>query len=119
MPSLLTCKAYDTSVTPKKDIVFKQIVSVAPLSIAEDFDLIGEKISFGECGIFIDGCDCCFIADIKGWDSRGVDSPTQEVSLAGPQEAFAESIMTNLALVRKILKNPKLTATNIPVGKNK
>lgn len=117
MRSLLTCKAYDTSVTPKKDIVFKQIVSVAPLSIAEDFDLIGEKISFGECGIFIDGCDCCFIADIKGWDSRGVDSPTQEVSLAGPQEAYAESIMTNLALVRKILKNPKLTATNIPVGK--
>lgn len=73
MRSLLTCKAYDTSVTPKKDIVFKQIVSVAPLSIAEDFDLIGEKTLLVNAVSLLDGCDCCFIADIKGWDSRGVD----------------------------------------------
>ncbi len=117
MRSLLTCRAYDTVSTPKKDIITERIISVAPLSVADDYEFVGERVSFGECGIFVDGCDCCFIADIKGWDARGVDAPTQEVSLVGPQEAFNESIMTNIALIRKILKNPKVTATNIPVGK--
>lgn len=116
MKSLLYCREFDTNNVTKKDIIHKQIISVAPLSIVEDYKQIGEKVSFGECAIFVDGCDCCFIADIKGWDNRGVSTPTQEISLSGPQEAFSESIMTNLALVRKILKNPDVTALNIPVG---
>lgn len=116
MRSLLTCREYDSAERSAKDIIAEQILSVAPLSITESMDFVGERVSYGECAIFVDGCACAFIADIKGWDSRGVDSPTQEISLSGPQEAFNESIMTNLALVRKILKNPNVTATNIPVG---
>ncbi|MCI5893582.1 MAG: spore germination protein, partial [Clostridiales bacterium] len=116
MRSLLTCKEYDAAERPPKDIIAEQILAVAPLTVTESMDYVGERVSYGECAIFVDGCGCAFVADIKGWDSRGVDSPTQEISLSGPQEAFNESIMTNLALVRKILKNPNVTATNIPVG---
>ena len=116
MRSLLTCKEYDAAERPRKDIIAEQILAVAPLTVTESMDYVGERVSYGECAIFVDGCGCAFVADIKGWDSRGVDSPTQEISLSGPQEAFNESIMTNLALVRKILKNPNVTATNIPVG---
>lgn len=116
MTSLLFCKEHDTTSVSKQDILYKQILSVAPLSIINDYQSVGERVSFGECAIFVDGCNCCFLADIKGWDNRGVSSPTQEISLSGPQEAFSESLMTNLALVRKILKNPNVTALNIPVG---
>lgn len=117
MRSLLTCKEYDCTDNQIKDIILKQILSVAPVSTTESLEYVGERVSFGECAIFVDGCKCAFIADIKSWDSRGVDTPMQEISLSGPQEAFNESVMTNLALVRKILKNPHVTATNIPVGR--
>ncbi len=117
MRSLLTCREYDCLENPAEDIILKQILSVAPVSKSESLEYIGERVSYGECAIFVDGCECAFIADIKGWDSRGVDTPMQEISLSGPQEAFNESIMTNLALVRKILKDPHVTATNIPVGR--
>lgn len=116
MRSLLTCREYDSANQPARDIIKERILSVAPLNITEDMSYVGERVSYGECAIFVDGCNCAFVADIKSWDSRGVDAPTQEISLSGPQEAFNESIMTNLALVRKILKNPNVTAKNIPVG---
>ncbi len=116
MRSLLTCAEFDTGETSRRSVVTERIIAVAPLSIITDYSEVGQKVSFGDCAIFIDGCGCCFSADVKGWDSRGVDAPSQEVSLTGPQESFAESIMTNIALVRKILRSPNTTAWNIPVG---
>lgn len=104
-------------VNARTNLVLKRIVTAGPLSLGDDLKTIAENVSFGECAIFIDGCNRCFSADIKGWSARGVDAPSQEASLAGPQEAFSEIIMTNLALVRKILKNPDVVAENIPVGK--
>lgn len=99
-----------------EDTLFKKIITLAPLTKETDMESAVEKLTFGHCAVFVEGCACCFAADVKGWDSRGVDAPTREASLSGPQEAFNEVIMTNLALIRKILKDPALIAENIKVG---
>lgn len=99
-----------------KDVVFKQLITLAPLSCETDFDKIIEMITFGNCAVFAEGISCAFVADVKGWERRGIDTPENEPSLSGPQEAFNEVIMTNLALIRKILKDPSLVAENIKVG---
>ncbi len=98
------------------DAIFKKLITLAPLSTDTDFASISDKITFGNCLIFVDGCNCAFAADVKGWGTRGVNQPIREASLSGPQEAFNEVIMNNLALIRKILKDPNLIAENIPVG---
>ena len=98
------------------DEVFKRIITLAPLTKEYDLRKVTEMITFGHCVIFIDGSDACFAADVKGWGNRGVNEPLREASLSGPQEAFNEVIMSNLALIRKILKDPNLIAENIKVG---
>ncbi|MEG2669664.1 MAG: spore germination protein [Oscillospiraceae bacterium] len=100
----------------RNDAIYKSLISVAPLSIKTKMSDALAGISFGECAVFVDGCNCMFMADVKGWQSRSVSQPTSEASLTGPQEAFVESIMTNLALVRKILKTPDLVAERTAVG---
>lgn len=105
---------------PKNNIgdnIFKKIISLAPLTKEYDMQKITEMITFGHCVIFAEGCDCCFAADVKGWGNRGVNEPIREATLSGPQEAFNEVIMNNLALIRKILKDPDLIAENIKVGR--
>lgn len=96
--------------------IFDRLIAFGPLTCENDFDKMVELVTFGHCIIFVDGCDCCFSADVKGWESRGVDRPVRESSLSGPQEAFNEIIMQNLALIRKILKDSNLIAENIKVG---
>ncbi len=99
-----------------EDIVYKVLLSQAPNTKQQNMQDVIEAIGFGNCAVFAEGCDCAFVADVKGWSSRSVGRPITEAVLTGPQEAFCESLMPNIALVRKILKDPNLIAENISVG---
>ena len=99
-----------------EDLIHQCIISQAPNSKNSEIKSIIELVGFGNCVIFVDGCSCAFVADIKGWGTRNVGTPLTEAVLSGPQEAFCETVMTNIGLVRKILKDPNLIAENIPVG---
>ncbi len=101
---------------PREKTIFEKLTPLGPLSKTTSFETALEALYFGNCIFFADGCNCAFLADVKNWRGRSVGEPTQEASLSGPQEAFNEVIMTNMALVRKILKTPELMAENIPVG---
>ncbi len=106
------------SPTPQsiEELVYESMIAQAPNSKMDDMKNIIELIGFGNCAVFVDGCSKAFVADIKGWSSRGVERPVAEAVLSGPQEAFTETVMTNIGLVRKILKEPNLIAELIPVG---
>lgn len=101
---------------PRKETIFQKLTPLGPLTMVDAFEPALEALNFGNCIFFADGCDCAFLADVKNWRGRSVSTPNQEASISGPQEAFNEVIMTNMALVRKILKTPALIAENIPVG---
>ncbi len=99
-----------------ENTIYQSVLSQAPNSKMEDMQKIIEAVGFGNCAIFVDGCSCAFVADIKGWMGRGVDRPISEAVLTGPQESFCETLMPNIALIRKILKDPNLIAENLTVG---
>ncbi len=99
-----------------ENIIYECMLSQGPNSKCREFKQIIEFVGFGNTAVFADGCSCAFVADVKGWASRGVDRPVSEAVLTGPQEAFCEKVMTNIGLVRKILKDPNLVAEKIPVG---
>lgn len=101
---------------PREDAVYKKITAFGHLVTAKTFQEAIEAVTFGNCIIFVDGCPCVFVADVKNWGGRSVGEPTQEASLSGPQEAFNEIIMTDIALIRKIMKNADVIAEHIPVG---
>ena len=58
--------------------------------------------------IFIDGCDKCVAFGIQGFDKRSIEEPTSDGNLNGSHEGFIETIRTNISLVRRRLKTPKL-----------
>ena len=100
-----------------ENTVYKSLITQAPLSKADVFSQVIEMVGFGNCAVFIDNIPCAFIADVKGFGGRGIEKPVNEAVLLGPQEAFNEKIMTNIGLIRKILKDKNLIAEKITVGK--
>lgn len=101
----------------EKEYVLQKLVSQNVVSVAKTyFDAI-TKVCFGECGLFIDGIDVCFLADVKGWEKRSVGKPSTEGAILGPQEGFTELIRANTAMLRKTIKDPDLVMENISVGK--
>lgn len=114
----LMAKGFDDIPRHEKleDIIYQCMLTQAPNSKQTEIKSIIEMIGFGNCAVFVDGCACAFVADVKGWSGRGVDRPVSEAVLSGPQEAFCEKVMANIGLIRKILKDPNLIAEKISVG---
>lgn len=98
------------------DELYKCFTTHAEAQIKTDMDDVAEGINFGSCALFVDGVEKCFLFDVKNWEHRTIDKPQNEQSIYGPQEAFAEMMRTNTALVRKILKTEKLVAYGVKIG---
>lgn len=99
------------------DYVKNHILPHNQLKESEEYRKIIDEINFGGCGIFIDGVDIAFAADVKGWEHRTVERPNSEQVVRGPQEGFTEVLRVNTALVRKILKDEDLIVENISIGR--
>jgi spore germination protein KA len=76
-----------------------------------------DMVNFGGCGIYVDGLDVAFAADVKNLPGRGIEKPNTELVIRGAQEGFNENIRNNTALIRKRLKDEDLVAENISLGR--
>ena len=96
--------------------LYKYMTTHSQAQPAQDMDKIADEINFGSCALFVDGTDTAFIFDVRGWEHRNIDKPENEQSVYGPQEAFAEMLRTNTALIRKTIKTEKLIALGCEIG---
>ncbi|MFA4884758.1 MAG: spore germination protein [Desulfotomaculaceae bacterium] len=80
------------------------------------FQDILDAVNYGDTAFFLDGCAEVLLVETKGWEHRGVERPTTEQFVRGPQEAFTETIRANTALLRKAIKSEKLTTEFMVVG---
>ena len=97
--------------------IIEKYISHSQAQANNDFDAICEEINFGSCAVFVDGFSSAFILDVRGWGARQIGKPENEQSIYGPQEAFAEMLRNNTALIRKIIKTEKLIGESIKIGR--
>lgn len=71
------------------------------------YEVVGE-ILYGSTAIIIDGEKEILLIDTKKWETRAVSQPVSENVVRGPREGFNESIITNLSLIRRKIRNPDL-----------
>ena len=83
---------------------------------SKSFDKVISSVTMGNCALFIDTIDTCFICDVKGFEKRSIDSPTNETVIRGSQEAFVENLRTNTSMLRRIVNNENLIIENTTVG---
>lgn len=100
-----------------KEYVSEQLLPHCQVKIEKRYGNIIDTINSGGCALFVNGLAVCFAADVKGWEHRGIERPNNEIVIRGPQEAFNELLRTNIAQVRKRLKDRNLIAEDVSVGK--
>lgn len=67
---------------------------------------IVSSILGGDTALLLEGYDHVLIINSKGWESRGIEEPQSERVVRGPREGFNESLLINISLVRRRIKNP-------------
>lgn len=99
------------------DYIFDCLMPQNSVTKSDKFNDLISGVNSGNCSLFVDTINIGFDIDVKGFKQRSVQSPTNEVVIKGPQEAFVENIRTNTSLIRRIINNENLIIENINVGK--
>ena len=74
------------------------------------------SILSGMTALLIDGYDAAICMDVRTYPARSVDQPEKEKVLRGSKDGFVETIVFNTALIRRRIRDPKLTMELISVG---
>lgn len=69
--------------------------------------IVGSMIN-GDTLFLLEGYAEALIIATKGWQTRQISEPESAKAVRGPREGFTESIMVNLSLTRRKIKNPDL-----------
>ncbi len=66
--------------------------------------------------VMIDQHNKALALNIGGTDKRSITEPSTQTIIRGPKEGFVEDIHTNIGLIRKKIKNPRLIFEKFSVG---
>ncbi|MEX3619488.1 spore germination protein [Paenibacillus glucanolyticus] len=98
------------------DTLKTHIVTDCHLTSTSYFGEIVHEILNSSAAIIIDGLDTAILADVKGGEKRGLESPKTENVVRGPQVGFTEDMQTNLSLLRGRLSTSDLIVESGVVG---
>ena len=100
-----------------KEYILNSLLPQNNVKMQAEFSEIFSGVNSGTCALFVDTLNVAFNIDVKGFSSRAISKPENEVVIRGPQEAFVENLRTNTTLIRRIINNENLIIENIKVGK--
>ena len=84
--------------------------------VVDDVEKAIKFLYSGLVPLIIDGYDGIIIIDCRNYPLRSVDEPSKEKSLRGSKDGFVESMMTNIALIRRRIRDNDLMFKIYSIG---
>lgn len=81
------------------------------------FDDAISSVNIGDCALFIDTISTAYVVDVKGYETRSISEPKNEIVIRGSQESFVEKLRTNTSMLRRMVNNENLIIEDAKVGK--
>ncbi|GMK37922.1 hypothetical protein PCCS19_09760 [Paenibacillus sp. CCS19] len=97
------------------DFLHYYVPAVQVKAVDEWDDMLLEVMS-GASAFYIDGESSALIIDAKAFPSRGPEEPSLERVVRGSRDGFVETLMVNVSLVRRRLRDPMLRYEIVRVG---
>ncbi len=96
----------------------KKYLPYGEIGILRDTDAIVTQLLMGITCLFIDGYDACLTIDCRTYPARSVSEPGKEKVLRGSRDGFVETLIFNTAMIRRRIRDPKLTIEITQAGKS-
>lgn len=102
---------------PLLDRLKNSVLTVGQLQEVDGQDAVLDALMNGYVIILADGLPRGIQISMAGWEQRAVTEPVNQAVIRGPKEAFTENIRVNTALIRRIIKTPKLLLKSQRIGR--
>jgi len=99
-----------------EDYIFNKLLPQNTVKKFSKFSEITKYVNSGDCALFVDTLNIAFVIDVKGFESRTITTPKNEIVVRGSQEAFVEKLRTNTSILRRLINSSELIIENANVG---
>lgn len=86
----------------------KKVIVSSNAAYETNLSKIVSRIIYGDTLFLLEGFNESLIISTQGWKMRSISEPEAAKVTRGPREGFTESIMVNISMVRRKIKNPEL-----------
>jgi len=97
-------------------LFFETYVPAIQVTKTESFDDMLDGVFAGNAALFVDGEGAALIIDAKKFPDRTPEEPSLERVVRGSRDGFVETLMTNVSLIRRRLRDKDLRYELIRVG---
>lgn len=82
-----------------------------------DYDLLIKFVLSGMVALIFDAEEKAIVYDIRKYEKRSIQEPTEENVMKGSKESFIETMRINTALIRRRIRSEKLVVEKLTVGR--
>ena len=65
-----------------------------------------------------EGYDCALLVDTRQYPVRSIEEPGNDKVLRGSRDGFTETMISNLVLIRRRIRDPRLSVQHYSIGKD-
>lgn len=93
-----------------------RLLTSVDISAAQDMDEAVLHALSGDTVLFVDGASQAIVLQTRKWMNRGIPEAASQKSIRGPKESFTETLLFNVALLRRKIKSPALKTEVFKIG---
>lgn len=93
-----------------------QFITFCEVNVSTDCEDIVTSVLMGKTLVLMENVSGAALIDVKSYPARGVEEPADGKVLRGSHDGFVETLLHNTALIRRRIRDPKLTMENHKVG---
>lgn len=114
--SLFTIDNNDREKIDTAEEFIKKNLPYLNAQVIYDIDKTIRSLYSGLVPLIIDGYDGVILIDCRSYPLRSVEEPSKEKSLRGSKDGFVEAMMTNIALIRRRIRDNELIFKVFSIG---
>ena len=93
-----------------------RFITFSETNVSFDVEDIVTSVLLGKTLLLVEGLPGAALIDAKEFPSRGVGEPADGKVLRGSHDGFVEAMVPNMALLRRRIRDPRLTMEGMKVG---
>ena len=106
----------DTDIPANAGEFSDKYIPYVEVDLLDDVEDIVTAVLSGVACYFVDGYSECMAIDCRTYPMRSVDEPWKDRVLRGSRDGFVETIVSNVALIRRRIRDPRLCVEILHAG---
>ena len=98
------------------DFIQTSVLTVGDVAPMKDIAGVTSSVLSGNTTILFEGVNQALVINLRGWETRSLEEAKNELAIRGPRVGFNETLRTNTALLRRIIRDPRLTFDSLQIG---